>query len=433
MHLLLVGINHTTAPVSVREKLSFSGHQTGILLSRLIALPQFDEAILLATCNRTELIVRYHSAPGSSKQRCKELLINALCEAKRLPPLDPELFFDFSNAKAALHLLRIASGLESVVLGEGQILAQCKEAYHLSCKVGASGFLLNRLMHAAFRTGKTVRSQTDINIGAVSVSSAAVELAQQYSPHFQSANLLILGAGTMARLALDHALAKKAGTITIVNRSLHNARTLAAPTGASALPLDQLPQALSQADIVISAISTPQPLITTETLPAATTSQRPRLIVDIAVPRSVDATVGSLPNVQLFTVDNLHSVVDENLQRRKQALIGAENLVHKELDIFMEWYHSLTVTPTIKQLVHHFEEQRSAVVEAMAGDIPPQYHPQLELLTRHLMKRLLRAPIKHLRNNLDSDANTAAYWVDSVRRVFGLDTHESSDSRDSRK
>lgn len=431
MHLLLVGINHTTAPVAVREKLSFSGHQTGLLLSRLKALPQFDEAILLATCNRTELIVRYHPAPGSSKQRCKELLINALCEAKRLPALDPELFFEYSNAKAALHLLRIAAGLESVVLGEGQILAQCKEAYHLACKVGASGFLLNRLMHSAFRAGKTVRSQTDINIGAVSVSSAAVELAQQQTPHFQNANLLIVGAGTMARLALDHALAKKAGSITIVNRSLHNARTLAAPTGATALPLEQLPEALAVADIVISAVSTPQPLITTTTLPA--TTNHTRLIVDIAVPRSVDTAVGSLPNVQLFTVDNLHSVVDENLLRRKEAQKVAEALVQDELAIFLEWYHSLTVTPTIKQLVHHFEEQRTAVVAAMAGDIPPQYQPQLELLTRHLMKRLLRAPIKHLRNNLNSDANTAAYWVDSVRRVFGLDTHDSSDSRDSRK
>ncbi|MBD3319690.1 MAG: glutamyl-tRNA reductase [Chitinivibrionales bacterium] len=423
MHLVLLGINHSTAPVTLRERFVFSGDETGEFCLTLTRIDGIEEAVLLSTCNRTEVIIRYGALSPQKRIRLPEILTTELCNWKQISSIEKKSFYHFIDRAAINHLLRVAAGLESMIVGEAQILAQVKDAYRYACEAKTNGFVLNKVMHSSFRVGKRARTETDINIGAVSVSLAAAELAQQQYRHFEQKNGLVIGAGEMAHLATEHLVKKKVGSLTITNRTNEKAYSLARHTGTSAFPYAHLSDSLVSADFVLSAISASEPIISRQQLEFIMKKRnfRELVLIDISVPRSIDEQATLLKGITLFDIDTLNSIVDKNLLRRKSEMPKVETIINEEIEKLYHWYRSLEITPTIKELVHHFERVRQKEIRRGPQDLSPEQEERLELMTKRLVKKILREPIERLRKSQCTGIDNAAYWVDAIRSAFNLE------------
>ncbi|MBD3347117.1 MAG: glutamyl-tRNA reductase [Chitinivibrionales bacterium] len=427
MQILLTGINHSTAPVNIREKFAFSKAETGEFLLTLLGKPGIEEALLLSTCNRTEILVRYGAVSSEERVTLPRLLVESLCEWKDISPVDHDLFYSFTDKNAVNHLFRVTAGLESMIVGETQILAQVKEAYRRACDAGTNGFVLNKVMHASFRVGKRARTETDINIGAVSVSLAAAELAQQTLKNFSQKSGLVIGAGEMAHLASVHMAKKKVGSLTITNRTTEKASALACHTGTQAIPWTHLIDSIAAADFVISAVSAPEPILGKKQLEIVMKKRNCRslTLIDISVPRSIDEHVSRMKGIMLYDIDNLTSIVDKNILCRKAETPKVETIIKEEIEKLYEWYRSLAVAPTIKALVHHFEVVRKKELRRGPQELSEGQEKRLELMTRRLVKKILREPIERLRKSQCGGIDNAAYWVDAVRSVFNLESESN--------
>jgi len=412
MPLVVVGINHRTAPVEVREKVVFDSTTLSDAL-RALARGGAHENVIVSTCNRTELycVTDEPHALGSwleSYHGVGRSLAGALYEHR--------------DGAAVEHAFSVASGLDSMVLGEPQILGQLKDAYRAAQDSGTAGPLLNRLFQATFSVAKRVRTETRIGANAVSVASAAVSLARQIFAGFGQHTALLVGAGETIALAARHLHAQGLKRMIIANRSLDRAESLAAEFNASAITLDALAAHLADADIVVSSTASPVPVITAVDVAAALGARRhrPMFLVDIAVPRDIEPAVGEFEDVYLYTIDDLHAVVSQNLQARQDEASQARLLINEEVARFMSGLRSQHAVPTIRELRAAAEQVRAQTLEDAARLLAHGRSPEdaLAYLAETLTHRLLHPPTHALREAGESGDATL---VAAARRLFELD------------
>jgi glutamyl-tRNA reductase len=422
MKLVAVGVSHRTAPVELREAVDFSRAGFDAALTALASRQIAREAVVVSTCNRAEI---YAAADADV---AADVCARFIAEYHALPweRVAPHIFV-LSGVDAARHLFRVAAGLDSLVVGEPQILGQVKEAFAAATGVKHTGALTNRLFNTAFTVGKRVRTETGLGEGAVSVSYAAIALARKIFRDLKGLNVLILGAGEMAKLTGVHLRAQQVQQITIASRTLGTAEALAAQLGGRAVPWTSLSSALTAADIVVTATGAIEPVLTKARIEDAMRPRRgrPLFIIDIALPRDVEADAGSLDQVFLYNIDDLQTIVQENMARRTAELERAERIVVEELERFSSWMQSREIVPTVVALRQRFETIRQAELQRlepkMAG-LPPEARARLEEITHLIVEKLLVTPTEQLK--AINDETMAVAYADAVNRLFSLTADE---------
>jgi glutamyl-tRNA reductase len=426
--VLVIGLNHSTAPVAIREQITFPGNEDGALARTLLQVDGVEEAMILSTCNRGEIIA-VAGAPEEVSQRLVQ-------EIGNIHGLDTEPFFRFLYLKegpeAVQHVFRVASSLDSMVLGEPQILGQVKEAYKRAATANATGPILNRLMHRAFFAAKRVRSETAIGLAAVSVAYVAVELARKILGDLADKAVLLIGAGEMAELAARHLTTHVEKPILVVNRTFENACQLARRLQGSAAAMDKLDEGLATADVVITSTGSCDPIITCSQMKTVMKRRRyrPIFLIDIAIPRDVDAAVNDVDGVYVYNIDDLQAVVDENLGGRKQEALRGEQIVAEEVEKFTQWTKTLDSTPTIVAIKERLETIRAGELDRLNGKLShlgPAEREVVEMVTRSIINKIAHEPISFLKKvGRTPKRNVYLY---AAQRMFKLDA--LLDERDS--
>lgn len=427
MNIAVVGLSHKTASVEIREKLSIPEPQLEKAIAAVKAYPHIEEVAILSTCNRLEIyIVTKETEPGVRE------VTQFLSEHSKIPlqQLRAHLFI-LLHQDAVMHLMRVSGGLDSLILGEGQILAQVKNAHKLGQQYGGIGRILNRLFKQAITAGKRVRTETSIGTGAVSISSAAVELAQMKVENLSSCRVAILGAGKMSRLLVQHLLSKGATQIAIVNRSLRRAEELASQFKQVPLQLhlmSEMMRVIAESDIVFTSTSSTEPLLDRAKLESTLAPNQPLMLFDISVPRNVAADVNELPNVKAFNVDDLKAVVAQNQENRRQMAAEAEGLLEEETEAFEVWWRSLETVPTINSLREKIETIREQELEKalsrLGSEFAERHQEVIEALTRGIVNKILHDPMVQLRAQQDIETRRRA--IETLRLLFNLDTETRS-------
>jgi len=392
MALFALGLNHATAPVEVRERVAFSPEVLGDALRDIVGARHVKEAAILSTCNRTE--VYFHGDDPDP-------VAHWLAGFHNLPQgsLHPYVYTLPQN-RAVTHAFRVASGLDSMVLGEPQILGQMKHAVRSAEAAGSLGLVLNRLFQRTFAVAKDVRTQTDIGSASISMAAAAVKLAERIFPSIAEQRLLLIGAGEMIELAAAHFAARTPKSITVANRTFERGSQLASRLGAEAITLNELPDRLAQFDIIVTCTASTLPILGKGTLERVVKQRRhaPVFIVDLAVPRDVEPEAAELDDVFLYSVDDLAEIVKDNLQVRREAVVQAEQMIADQSGHFLRWLEGRTIVPTIAALHGHHDGLRSAELERArrmlaAGESPDKV---VEALARGLTNKFLHAPLSAL-------------------------------------
>jgi glutamyl-tRNA reductase len=418
MRLFAVGLSHRTAPVELRESVDFARAGVEQALSSLATRGVGRELVVLSTCNRAEI---YAVGDGDSTA---DRVSRFFGEYHNIPHEEVvEHLYVLNGPSAARHLFRVAAGLDSLVVGEPQILGQVKAAYAAAHEGRFTAALMNRLFHSAFAAGKRVRAETGLGEGAVSVSYAAIALAKKIVGDLKGRNVLIVGAGEMAKLTGIHLQAQHVRQITIASRTLQAAQTLAGHLAGTAIPWDALDGALQAADIVVTATGASEPVLTRARIEEAMRPRRSRalFIIDIALPRDVDPSAGDLDQVFLYNIDDLRTIVQENLARRSAELARADAIVEEEVAKFTAWMQSREIVPTVVALRQRFESIRRAELERLEPKLtglPPEARTRVDEVTRLIVEKLLLTPTEQLKSVSD-EAMIVAY-ADALNRLFSL-------------
>lgn len=413
MQVLSIGLNHTTAPVEVRERAAVAAEHLDDALKDISKLNSIEEATILSTCNRTEV---YCHVPDANI----DVVSNWLCDFHELQKKEVAPYlYSLPNQDAVKHAFRVASGLDSLVIGEPQILGQMKTAFAKAHKNGNTGKILNRLFQNTFSVAKEIRTSTAIGSSAVSVAYAAVTLSKSIFSDISEQTVLLVGAGETIELTCRHLFRQGVRKMIIANRTMSRADGLADEFGAEVISLHELSTRLPEADMVFSSTASTLPILGKGSFESALKlrKNRPMFVVDLAIPRDVEPEVNDLKNVFLYTVDDLKAVVTENLASRKQAAIEAEKIVGERTQEFMHWYQTLASVPTLRQLRDRTQlikenELNNARRRLLAGDDPAEV---LELFAHALSQKFMHHPTESLRQKHDEDLLIAA------RELFGLD------------
>ena len=426
MTLLLCGVNHKTAPVALREKLACLIPDVGVAYADLKTWPALSETLLYNTCNRVELM-----CVTEAPEDAAALVLKFFARHPEIVPADLEAsFYAHRDAEAVQHFFRVAASLDSMVVGEPQILGQMKAAYRQAADYQSTGPILNRLVHKAFSVAKRVRCETGIGDHAVSVSYAAVTLAKKIFGDLAGKNVLLLGAGEMAELALEHLKGHGVAKITVANRTLARGVELARRFGGEAVSLEETQDQLLTADILISSTGAGDILITRDQVKGVMRrrKQRPLFLIDIAVPRDLDPAINDLDNIYLYNIDDLKEVVEYNWERRRHEAGKAERLVAAETLKFLHWLETLEVYPTIIALKDKAEIICQAELKKTLNQLGPLTDDQrqaLEVLTASVTQKLLHDPIIFLKRN--RRPRNPHQELDLVRRLFNLDPDRDRD------
>jgi glutamyl-tRNA reductase len=409
MTLLLVGLSHRVAPVELRERVALPGPQAGELAHRFAG--DRREAACLSTCNRTELYTVAEDADEAERDAVEALCLAAGFGAEELRPV----LYRMRDEAAALHLCRVAAGLDSMVPGEGEILGQVRAAY----EAGTTGPVLDRLFHQALHAGKKVRAETAISESPASVSSAAAALAGQVFGDLSGCRVLLIGAGKISELTARSLAARGAAISFVANRSLDRAKQLARPLGAEPLALDRIDEELGRADVVLSSTSAPGFVLDRERVEGvlARRKGRPLFLIDVAVPRDLDPAIDGLEGCYLYDIDDLETVVAESLASRRREVTQAEAIVAAEAERFRAWQSSLEVVPAIASLRARAEEIRVAELSRARG-LSDRERQAAESITARVLDKLLHLPTVRLKEAA-AGADGAVY-AEAVRHLFGL-------------
>jgi glutamyl-tRNA reductase len=420
MNILFVsGMNHLTAPVEVREQLALEAEKIRDILGDLHGRGSCAEVMILSTCNRVE-VYGVAEAPGEAREAAWRRL--GAQRGLALRDLEP-LLYTKTDDEAVQHAFRVASSLDSMLLGEPQILGQVKDAFALAQAASTVGPLLHSLMSQAFSVAKKVRTETEIGRHAVSVSFAAVELGRKIFSSLEGKSVLLVGAGEMAELAARHLAEQGALPIYVANRTWVRAQELAATLGGTAVPFEELYTVMSGVDIVITSTAAREPIILTRDVGRALHGRRarPLFFVDIAVPRNVETAVNDLEDVFCYDIDDLRSVVESNLRERQREAHRAEALVTREVEHFAARLRDLDVVPTILSLREKLETIRRAEVDKALGRLAKaddETRLVLEALSQSIINKILHAPMVKLRDS--SRAGHGHRWIESISELFGL-------------
>ncbi len=423
MHIHCLGLNHTTCPIALREKLDFSEEAIQAALARLgcgQGLLDVSGMAILSTCNRVELYV-------ASSEVVFDELEAFLSEARGVPleVLRPNLY-SYLDEEAVKHLMTVASGLDSLVVGEPQILGQVTRALELARAQGAAGPLLNRLFQAAIHAGKRARTETDISRNPASVSSLAARLCEQSHPDLKTAEVVVLGAGEMAELAVEALRKRGTQRILVINRTLERARGLASRWQAEIATFESIQEALVRADILIASTGAPHTLIHPDMVTAAMQKRPDRslVLIDIAVPRDIDPEVVNVPRVKLIDIDSLNERLEISLAERSHDIPHVRAIIAEEQAAFMEFLSSLNMLPLIATLRQQAESIRKSEVERTLRRMPQltdEERMRIEAMTLALVKKILESPTQRLR--AEAGSINAVEYAEVARTLFGLDEH----------
>lgn len=424
MTLIAFGINHKTAPVEIREKVAFAPEKMEQALHECVNNGEVSEAAIISTCNRTELYTSINESDAGKAEI--NGLLDWFCQYHKLDRKDVEPYiYLHSNNDAVQHILRVASGLDSLVLGEPQILGQIKDAYSTANQAGTIGRQLNRLFQHTFSVAKQVRTDTAIGANPVSVAFAAVSLSKRIFADLSKHTALLIGAGETTELVAQHLANQGVNKMIVANRTVERAQTLANKFDAEAIALSGMPERLVEADIIIASTASQLPILGKGAVERALKQRkhRPMFMVDIAVPRDIEPEVGELDDVYLYTVDDLHEVIEEGRQSREEAAVQAEEIIVNQVDHFMGWLRSLKGVDTIRAFREQAEQKRDeqlaqAQKQLAAGKDPEQV---MNDLARTLTNKLIHEPSAQL--------NQAAYSgrkeiLDTARELFNLEPEE---------
>ncbi len=413
MQLFTFGINHQTAPLAVREQIAFNADTLDAALRDLVNNGAAKEATILSTCNRTEIYCSTN-APVQA--------VDWLASYHHLPAADIEPYiYRLPREEAVKHAFRVASGLDSMVLGEPQILGQMKQAVRQAEQAGTVGFLLHKLFQRTFSVAKDVRTQTEIGANLVSMAAAAVKLAERIFPSIAEQRILFIGAGEMIELNAVHFAARNPKHITVANRTLERAQILARRVNGHAITLNELPEQLAQHDIIVTSTASPLPILGKGMVERALKQRkhRPLFIVDLAVPRDVEAEVAELSDVFLYSVDDLADVVRDGLDARQGAVKEAEVIIDAGVSEFIHWMESREVVPVIRMLRDHTERQRRHEMEKALRLLAKGEGPEkvLESLSMGLTNKFLHAPTQALNQAQASERDA---FLEAVHRIYHL-------------
>lgn len=425
--IALLGVNHRTAPVEIRERLALSGCNLPAL--RVFSeIPSCEEVVFLSTCNRVELMIA---------SRCLEESRRAVKDVwSSMGGVDASTFqqviYEYEGEEAVRHLFRVASSLDSMIVGEPQILGQLKDAYRKAAEADSAGMVLNRLFHKAFSVAKRVRTETRIANSAVSISYAAVELAKKIFGEFEDRNAMLIGAGEMAELAAKHLVTNGVSRLVVANRTLSRAVELARQLGGKAISLDELEDALLYSDIVISSTGAPGIILGVDQVKRIMRPRRHRLLffIDIAVPRDIDPGINEIDNVYLYGIDDLKGVVEVNKSEREREALKAGRIVDSEVIKFLVWMDSLEVVPVIQEVQRKAENIRRkelARSRKVLDSLDPKQQKAVDVLTKSMVQKILHDPIIFLRN--EAGGTSGRELLDVANRLFGLNRLDAVDWR----
>jgi glutamyl-tRNA reductase len=426
MNLLCIGISHHTAPLDVREQLWFSPEEIRQILPLLKSMG-IGECAMFSTCNRTELyaLIENNTLPS---QEIKNLFIAQKSAEGKVHPSD---LFHLTAGEAARHLFRVTAGIDSMVLGDVQILAQVKQGFHLAVELGTAGLFMNRLFQFAFRAAKRVRTETEIGDGAVSISYAAVELAERIFDDLHERSALVIGAGETAELTAIHLRGKEIGKLFVTNRTQERAEQLSGKVQGVVVPFDHWFEKLQDVDIVISSVEATRFILTASDIQRALKHLGSKIvfIIDIGVPRNIDPEVKRIENVFLYDLDTLNVMVETNLQKRQTEIPKVEAVITEVLAELTHWYSSLEVNPTITALTQFMENIRQEELAKNIHRFDPKDRELVDLVTKRIINKIIHAPIVNLRNRQETSLADRLQKMSAIQKLFGL-AHQSKEDTD---
>ena len=429
MNLIGISINHRTSSLELREALHLNRDEIVSLIPRLKE-QIFSEGVVISTCNRTE-ILGFPQTEGLGVNS----IIGSLLQAKPIDGIKPEHFTRFFSCGAVKHLFSVASGIDSMVIGDSQILGQVKEAFEISEDLDFAGSISRRIFDTAIKVGKRSIKETTIGEGAVTVSYASVQVVEKIFANLERKSALVIGAGESGELAAIHLRDKGVGKITISNRTIERAETLADKVHGEIVPFQFLKEHLHNFDIIISATSSNELIIHADEIKTAMKKRKgtPVVLMDIAVPRDIDPDVRKIDNVFYHDMDSLKIIVDQNMQKRKEQIPLVEKIVMEELVGFFNWYNTLDVVPTIKSIRSFFEEIRLDELEKIKNKVSDEDFTKIEDMTRRMVGRLLHNPTVKLRGFAESGANIKEVLTNTLilKELFNLDDFPTNGKSDS--
>lgn len=423
MNLIIVGLNHKTAPVEIREKLSFSQDKLGQSLGRLLNHYGLNEGVILSTCNRVEVLAIAHDIEKGLWQ-VKRFLSDY--HTIPLETLDEHLY-TYQAEGAVKHLFRVAAGLDSMVLGEPQILGQVKEAYSHAVEHDSAGIIVNKLYHKVFQVAKRIRTETNIGAAAVSISFAAVELARKIFGDLTGRSVMLIGAGEMAELAARHLINNGIREILVANRTYERALEMVKEFSGTAIMFREYQQHLKNVDIVIASTGASSFIIREDEVREVLKERKnsPMFFIDISVPRNIDPLVNNIDNAYVYDIDDLQGVVQSNLNERAKEAGEAEAIIDEEIGRFYRWIKSLDVVPTIIALRNFCDEVRKVEMEKALGSLDSLSDKEkkiLDSMTKSVVNKILHNPIVRLKK--DASRVEGDQYIDTIRKLFDLDMAE---------
>jgi glutamyl-tRNA reductase len=427
-----IGMNHETAPVELRELVAFGSQNIDTVMNAISDIKDIKESIVLSTCNRVEILFT-----TDNEKEAKESVIDFLRHFSRIPieKLVPTLYI-YNDQEAIRHIFRVGASLDSLIVGEPQILGQVKEAYRIAIDHKSSSVILNRLMHRTFSLAKKIRTETDISGSPVSISFAAVELGKKIFGDLQGKKVLLVGAGEMAELAATYLLNNRIDKILVTNRTFSRAMELADQFHGKAISFDEIGDHLLEVDIVITSTASPEPIITSKQVKNTMRGRKnmPLFFIDIAVPRNVEPRVNEIENAFVYTIDDLKGIVESNLSKRKGEAVKAERMIDEEVIKFSEWLKTLDVVPTIVALKEKCKKICQIELKktlSSLGDLTPEQRKSVENLAISITKKVLNDPIVFLKSK--ENRSSRNLYLDSAQKLFNLDPDNEDTNKKSYK
>ncbi len=418
--IVLIGLNHKTAPVEVRECLAFSQEETIEALQTLRKQPTIDEVVLISTCNRVEVLLT-----TADRSLAKQETKCFLSHFKEVPYEDfQSALYSHEEDQAVRHIFRVASSLDSMMVGEPQILGQIKDAYRLASRKKATGVILSRLLHKSFSVAKRVRSETGIGDHAVSISFAAIELARKIFDTLEKKKVLLIGAGEMAELAVEHLIRNRASDIFVANRTFERGMELAERFSGQAIRFEEIGDCLEQVDIIIGSTGASDFVIQPDMVKFALRRRRnhPLFFIDIAVPRDINPAINRLNNAYVYDIDDLRSIVDENIEDRNREAVKGERIVDEAVVRFRNWMDRLSVVPTIVALRNKLDVIAEAEIKKTLkslNHLSDKDHEAFHRMKNAMINKLLHDPTRFLKS--DGNQKGASLYLDITRKLFNID------------
>ncbi len=425
MNLLAISINHHTAPVELREALFLNDTEIKDFVQKSKG-KLFSEGLIVTTCNRTEI----YGIPVDPNLNHIDIQ-NALMQHKSVTGLNPEHFQTFHGSSAVDHLFSVATGIDSLMIGDNQIFKQVKDALQYADELNFAGLLMKRIFDSTIRAGKRAITETEISEGAVTVSYAAVQLIEKIFSNLSKKSALVIGAGETGEIAAKHLKERGIGKLAITNRTIEKAEKLAEGLKAKILPFTNFKDYLHEYDIILSATSADNLILTKSEIQEAMKkrSNSSLVLMDIAIPRDIDPETKNLDYVFYNDIDSLNIIVQQNVLKRKDEIPKVKNIINEELNSFMTWFNSLEAGPTIKSLRDHFEAIRAEEVDKNKNRFSQDDQEKLEIITKRIINKILHHPTVELKRIAESGSNTgdAAGRISVIRDLFGMDHNEEKD------